>query len=82
MMDDNHNHDLQKRSPIDPNAIWQVPLFSKKGLTLIKKGQKTFAPLIVPNVPGADLKFALKGLKKVLKGGFFEILVPLSLIPI
>ena len=89
---DNRNHGLQKRSPIDPNAIYQVPLFGSKFLGLGKKGLLkgilgTKSPLVpIPGVgPLGDklrLKIFKKAAKKLVKSAFFKTLVPLSLIPI
>ena len=89
---DNRNHGLQKRSPIDPNAIYQVPLFGFKAWLGLKKGlikgkKMVLTPLVpIPGIgPLGDklrLKIFKKAAKKLVKSAFFKTLVPLSLIPI
>ena len=57
-----NQHMLHRRSPLDPNALWQFPIFKKLGKKFEKLGEKL--PLIGKKLPLIGKKFGKKFGKK------------------
>ena len=75
----NHNHNLRKRSPIDPNSLWQKPLFEMISKIFEKKKKLKLIKSIIPFGKILGLPKAMKFGAKQLK---FDILQLGSKIPI
>ena len=69
----NRNHLLRKRTPTDPNSLWQKPLFKKMSKIFEKKGNLKLIKSLIPFGKIFGLPKALKFGAKQLKFGILKL---------